>query len=109
APGGAPRRRAGDTSVTAESRPLADPSAPDLDAEWSRAIKALSGAAEICLACHVRPDGDALGSMLAVAHALRARGPAERPPGSAPPRVVASFGDQPFEIPHILRFLPGAD
>jgi phosphoesterase RecJ-like protein len=105
-----------ETLVTAESPPPADPSAPDLDpsapdldAEWSRAIKALNGAAEICLACHVRPDGDALGSMLAVAHALRARGPAERPRGSAPPRVVASFGDRPFEIPRILRFLPGAD
>src|SRR5258708_7138601 len=47
--------------------------------------------------------------MLAVAHALRARGPAERPPGSAPARIVASFGDLPFEIPRILRFLPGAD
>jgi len=85
------------------------PRAPGLDAEWSRAINALNGAAEICLACHVRPDGDALGSMLAVAHALRARGPAERPPGSAPARIVASFGDLPFEIPRILRFLPGAD
>jgi bifunctional oligoribonuclease and PAP phosphatase NrnA len=85
-----------------------DTPAPDLGAEWSRAIKALNEAAEICLACHVRPDGDALGSMLAVAHALRARG-AERPTGSGPARIVASFGDLPFEIPRILRFLPGAD
>ena len=72
---------------------------PDTEAEWSRALKALDGATEICLACHVRPDGDALGSMLAVAHALRAR----------PARIVASFGDRPFEVPRILRFLPGAD
>jgi bifunctional oligoribonuclease and PAP phosphatase NrnA len=98
---------------------------PDIEAEWSRAVKILGGATEICLACHVRPDGDALGSMLAVAHALRARGtavqgvPAE-PDGTARPdrtaerapsgaRVIASFGDLPFEIPRILRFLPGAD
>ena len=80
----------------------------DIGAEWSRAVKALGGAAEICLACHVRPDGDALGSMLAVAHALRARGSQERAPSSPPARIVASFGDQPFEIPRILRFLPGA-
>ena len=40
--------------------------------------------------------------MLAVAHALRARA------GSTGQRVVASFGDQPFEVPRILRFLPGA-
>jgi nanoRNase/pAp phosphatase (c-di-AMP/oligoRNAs hydrolase) len=74
--------------------------------EWARAVKALDGATEICLACHVRPDGDALGSMLAVTHALRAR---SRPPGSAPVSIVASFGDRPFEIPRILRFLPGAE
>ncbi len=73
------------------------------EAEWARAVKALDGAAEICLACHIRPDADALGSMLAVAHALRERG------GPGRPRVVASFGDMPFEIPRILRFLPGAD
>jgi bifunctional oligoribonuclease and PAP phosphatase NrnA len=87
----------------------------DSEAEWARAVKILSAATEICLACHVRPDGDALGSMLAVAHALRAVGPVKgdgevgggRPP--APRRVVASFGDLPFEIPRILRFLPGTD
>ena len=78
--------------------------APDSEAEWARAVKILGGATEICLACHVRPDGDALGSMLAVAHALRARGAVGQPA-----RVVASFGDLPFEIPRILRFLPGTD
>jgi phosphoesterase RecJ-like protein len=46
----------------------------------------------------VRPDGDALGSMLAVAQALR---------GSA--RVIASFGDEPFRVPELLSFLPGRD
>jgi bifunctional oligoribonuclease and PAP phosphatase NrnA len=76
-----------------------DLTGPGIEAEWSRAVKILDGASAVCLACHVRPDGDALGSMLAVAHALRGRGP----------RVVASFGDRPFEIPRILRFLPGAE
>jgi bifunctional oligoribonuclease and PAP phosphatase NrnA len=80
-----------------------DPDPPsDIEAEWARAVKILDGAAEICLACHIRPDGDALGSMLAVAHALRSRG------GQVRARVIASFGDLPFEIPRILRFLPGA-
>ena len=78
----------------------ADP-APDFEAEWARAVKILDGAAEICLACHIRPDADALGSMLAVAHALGSRA---RPRAA----VIASFGDLPFEIPRILRFLPGA-
>ena len=98
---------------------------PDAEAEWSRAVKILDEATEICLACHIRPDGDALGSMLAVAHALRARhaagsdgaarrdgtAPQDGAAGQAPRavRVVASFGDLPFEIPRILRFLPGAD
>jgi bifunctional oligoribonuclease and PAP phosphatase NrnA len=81
----------------------------DSEAEWGRAVKILGGATEICLACHVRPDGDALGSMLAVAQALRARAAAGRPGGPQPARVVASFGDLPFEIPRILRFLPGTD
>jgi phosphoesterase RecJ-like protein len=71
--------------------------------DWVKAVTLLMGAGEVCLACHVRPDGDALGSMLAVAHALRAPG---RP---WQPRVVASFGDEPFEVPEILRFLPGTD
>jgi bifunctional oligoribonuclease and PAP phosphatase NrnA len=55
--------------------------------EWARAVKALEGATEVCLACHIRPDGDALGSMLAVAHALRARcrgAGAPGAPGSGP-------------------------
>jgi phosphoesterase RecJ-like protein len=73
------------------------------ESDWERAVKALDGTADVCLACHIRPDADALGSMLAVAHALRSRG------GAARPRVIASFGDQPFVIPRNLRFLPGTE
>jgi bifunctional oligoribonuclease and PAP phosphatase NrnA len=69
--------------------------------DWARAVKVIDGAGQVCLACHVRPDADALGSMLAVLHALSAR------PGA--PEVVASFGDVPFEVPAILRFLPGVE
>jgi len=75
---------------------------PDMAADWARAVQILGSAREVCLACHIRPDADALGSMLAVAHALRLRA------GSSAQRVIASFGDQPFEVPKILRFLPGA-
>jgi bifunctional oligoribonuclease and PAP phosphatase NrnA len=67
--------------------------------DWSRAVKLVDGADCVCLACHVRPDADALGSMLAVAQALHGRGQ----------RVVASFGDDPFAVPAILRFLPGLE
>jgi bifunctional oligoribonuclease and PAP phosphatase NrnA len=72
------------------------------DADWARAVKLIDGAAQVCLACHIRPDADALGSMLAFAHALRAR------PGRAP-EVIASFGDEPFAVPAALSFLPGTD
>jgi bifunctional oligoribonuclease and PAP phosphatase NrnA len=70
------------------------------EADWARAVKILEGADQVCLACHVRPDADALGSMLAIATALSSR------PGRAVD-VVASFGDDPFAVPDILRFLPG--
>lgn len=73
----------------------------DLEAEWARALKIVRSAQQVCLACHVRPDADALGSMLAVAHALRAAGHRGQ--------VIASFGDDPFGVPGNLRFLPGCE
>lgn len=54
---------------------------------------------EIALACHVNPDGDALGSMLALGLGLRALGK----------RVVASWGSEPFEVPAAYASLPGLD
>ncbi len=66
--------------------------------DWARAVAILDGAEHVCLACHIRPDADALGSMVAVAGALRDRGQG----------VVASFGD-PFVVPAILTFLPGLE
>jgi phosphoesterase RecJ-like protein len=77
--------------------------APGTETDWAVAVKALDEGAEICLACHVRPDADALGSMLAVGLALQARS------GRRKPRVIASFGDEPFEVPRILHFLPGLE
>jgi nanoRNase/pAp phosphatase (c-di-AMP/oligoRNAs hydrolase) len=66
--------------------------------DWARAVAILDGAESVCLACHIRPDADALGSMVAVARALHNRGQ----------RVVASFGE-PFAVPAILTFLPGLE
>ncbi|HEY8481561.1 MAG TPA: bifunctional oligoribonuclease/PAP phosphatase NrnA [Spirillospora sp.] len=68
------------------------------DLEWDRAVALIREAEEVCLACHVVPDGDALGSMLALAQALGALGK----------RCLASFGE-PFAVPAILRFLPGQE
>lgn len=66
--------------------------------DWDRAVRLIQEADTICLACHVCPDGDALGSMLAFAQALESLGK----------DYVASFGDS-FVVPRILRFLPGLD
>jgi phosphoesterase RecJ-like protein len=78
--------------------PAAAPAATSADLEWDRAVELIRAAEEICLACHVAPDGDALGSMLALAQALRALGK----------RCTASFAE-PFVVPAILRFLPGQE
>lgn len=64
---------------------------PDLE----KAGRLLAGADEIVLTCHVGPDGDAMGSMLAVAVAAV----------SAGIRVFPSFGP-PFAFSPSLRFLP---
>jgi len=74
-------------------------SAADITAdEWERAVVSIMEAEAVCLACHICPDGDALGSMLAFAQALQALG---KP-------FTASFGDA-FVVPRILRFLPALD
>ena len=69
------------------------------EVDWAAAKALLADRDEVVLACHVGPDGDALGSMLALGLALRGRGT----------RVVASWGSEPFEVPHTYSFLPGLD
>lgn len=60
-----------------------------------RAAESIGRADAIALACHVGPDGDALGSMLGLAIAA----------SNAGKDVVAGFGS-PFVIPASLSFLP---
>lgn len=67
--------------------------------EWREARQAIDSAREIVLACHQGPDGDALGSMLALQLALKKRGM----------NAIASWGSQPFVVPKSLGFLPGLD
>ena len=66
---------------------------------WDDAVALVKEHDEIVLACHVNPDGDALGSMLALGIALRSNGK----------RVVASWGSEPFEVPSAYASLPGLD
>jgi phosphoesterase RecJ-like protein len=64
----------------------------------TRAAIAIRSAPQVSLACHVSPDGDALGSMLALHHVLIAAGVTS----------VASFSE-PFVVAPHYRQLPGLD
>jgi bifunctional oligoribonuclease and PAP phosphatase NrnA len=69
------------------------------DATWDTIVAVILGAPRVLLLGHVSPDGDALGSALAVGLALR------QLPGDR--EVQVSFGDEPFVVPANLAGLPG--
>src|SRR5215211_6024233 len=77
---------------------MTQPSATEVDQALDRAVGAIRGAPDIALACHVSPDGDALGSMLGLFHVLRGSGT----------KCVASF-PTPFVVAPHYRELPGLD
>ena len=60
------------------------------------AVGALCSAERIALACHVNPDGDALGSILALTHVLRGLGKTAMP--------LSADG-----VPDIYGWMPGAE
>ena len=66
--------------------------------ELNRAVDAIRGARSLALACHQNPDGDALGSMLALHHLARANGV-----------EVLSSWPSPFIVAPHYRYLPGLD
>ncbi|HVM13999.1 MAG TPA: bifunctional oligoribonuclease/PAP phosphatase NrnA [Egibacteraceae bacterium] len=72
--------------------------------DWTRAVELLTDAEEVVLACHVDPDGDALGSMLGAKRFLDSRGV----------RTTASWGaahdgDPALLVPPQYTFLPGLE
>lgn len=75
------------------------------ESAWQAAVDALSAADEVALACHVDPDGDAIGSMLALQRFLESHGV----------RTTASWGTPDtaagaeLEVPPQYAFLPGLD
>ena len=69
-----------------------------VDEALARAAVAIGSAERVALACHVSPDGDALGSMLALHHALIAAGRDS----------IASFSE-PFVVAPHYRQLPGLE
>lgn len=77
------------------------PSSQISEAIWQHAVAAIRQARRVLLLGHVAPDGDALGSALAVGLAL-VRSPGHR-------IVQVSFGDEPFVVPANLRTLPGQE
>ena len=67
------------------------------DADWQAVVDMLTSGESVLLLAHVAPDADAVGSALAVGIGLERLGR----------DVRVSFGDDPFEIPRVLRGLPG--
>src|SRR3712207_5230189 len=67
-------------------------------ADLEQAAAAIAAADELALACHVRPDGDALGSALAFQHLARLHGK----------RTVLSW-PQPSTAATHYEFLPGLE
>jgi phosphoesterase RecJ-like protein len=63
------------------------------------AASALHAANSVALACHVNPDGDALGALLGLSLALKQLGK----------ETLASWGDPPVKVPLAYEFLPGTD
>ena len=70
----------------------------DIETALDRAAKTIDAADRLTLMCHVTPDGDALGSMLGLHHALLAAGR----------QSVATF-PEPFVVAPHYRDLPGLD
>lgn len=75
------------------------PVAPEIDVALRRAAELIDEATSVAIVCHIGPDGDALGSLLAAATALDARGV----------RVQASWDGDPVALPSQYDFLPGSD
>jgi bifunctional oligoribonuclease and PAP phosphatase NrnA len=63
--------------------------------DWNAAAQAVNAAQTILIVTHIKPDGDAIGSLVGLANALRERGKS----------IEAAVDDG---VPGFLMFLPGA-
>jgi len=66
------------------------------EVQWQAAADAIDAAQSILVVSHIAPDGDAIGSLLGLAHAMRARGKT----------VTAAIDDG---VPSALCFVPGSE
>jgi phosphoesterase RecJ-like protein len=67
--------------------------------DWAQVVDALKGADSVAIACHVNPDGDALGSTLAASLGLQ----------QLDKKTFVSWGDPPVTVPFSYAFLPGSE
>src|SRR5688500_7440869 len=67
--------------------------------DWDAAVAALRDAETVAVACHVNPDGDALGSLFAASIGLRRLGKTTYP----------TWGTSPAALPFSYEFLPEVD
>jgi bifunctional oligoribonuclease and PAP phosphatase NrnA len=68
-------------------------------ADWKDAVEVLRDADEIAIACHINPDGDAMGSLLGASLGLRKLGK----------KTYPTWGTTPLKVPITYEFLPGSD
>lgn len=69
------------------------------EAEWRRAVEAIEAAKKVVVACHINPDGDALGSMLGLGRLLARAGKS----------IQMGWGSGKLQIPPQYSFLPGLE
>lgn len=72
---------------------------PPSQTDWDGLIAGLQGATGVLCVAHVSPDGDALGSAMAAALAMRQVGI----------EAYVSFDEEPFRLPGSLAWLPGQE
>jgi phosphoesterase RecJ-like protein len=66
---------------------------------WTRAAEVIRGSTEVAVCCHVAPDGDAFGSILALGRALEQQGKT----------VWMGWGSDQLTVPYSYGFLPGVE
>jgi phosphoesterase RecJ-like protein len=71
----------------------------EVETALQRAVGLIDAAESIAIACHLSPDGDALGCVLALALALKDRGI----------ELLAGWDGEHVELPSQYDFLPGAE
>lgn len=69
------------------------------ESEWEKAAQCLEDSKDVAVACHVSPDGDALGSMIGLARFLRRQGK----------KVWMGWGSGVISVPPQYLFMPGVE